>query len=156
MGARKTRTPVPPDAADKCTLTDLGIIKVETRDHRDVVFLAHNHLRAFALECFEDRPSELAVNDKFYEYSDSQIREVFTAYLQWKRATYPKFRLKMFTGRKKDGGIHPWRSGITNREKPTTAHDNDDGTREKDGTGGRTGDQTRRQGNHPAAGDDVR
>lgn len=114
MTARRTEPPIK---------TDLGIIRVESRGLRDTVYLTHNNLKAFALNCFDTGPSELQISDHFRQCSNSQWREVLMVYLNWKRISFPGFRLEPGTGRKKDGSTHPWRTQITNKpisQKPIT------------------------------------
>ena len=89
--------------------TDLGIIIVISKGERDMVFLAHNHLRVFTLKCPKNKPSQVIISKQFYAYEERQWDEVFRTYLAWKRKQSPQFKLPHHSGRRKDGASHPWR-----------------------------------------------
>lgn len=93
-------------------ITDLGLIKVHSRGLRDVVYLTHNEKKAFTITCFESEPSKFQVAREFYANDQHQWEEVFAAYIKWKRATHPNFRLPNHSGRTKTGEQHPWRKQL--------------------------------------------
>lgn len=100
--------------------TDLGLIRVESRGLRDVVFLTHNNVRAFTITCYETEASTFAVDKKFYEYDQAQWDEVFKAYVAWKRKMHPSFRLPNYSGRTKSGATHPFRRMLSQKPKKET------------------------------------
>lgn len=99
------------------TRTDLGIAHVDSDGHRDVVYLAHNELRAFAVTCLPGKESRIQISKEFYTYGERQWEEVFAVYLNWKRKNHDNFKLPNHSGRKKDGSTHPWRT-VGKRERP--------------------------------------
>lgn len=94
---------------DNVVITDLGIIKVESKGKRDVIILAHNNLRACTVTCNEGLDVRIKLSNKFVQYADIPLREVFVAYVRWKRATHPAFKLPNHSGQTKDGHMHPFR-----------------------------------------------
>lgn len=94
---------------EKAIDTDLGIITVRSYRNRDTVRLAHTREVVFILNCPKGKKSQLTINKKFYQYEQKQWEEVFKTYVQWKRRTTKHFKLPHYSGRRTDGGHHPWR-----------------------------------------------
>lgn len=106
---RGTPMSAPGERVAEAVKTDLGIIRVESVGHRDLVTLAHNNVRAFTLTCVPGKESRVRISKQFKLYDIHQFSEVFTAYFTWKRSVMQDFKLPNFSGRTTDGREHPWR-----------------------------------------------
>lgn len=101
---------------DNVVVTDLGIIKVESKGNRDVIILAHNNLRACTVTCYPKRQARIAFTEEFLQYPDVPLREVFVTYVHWKRQADAAFKLKNHSGQTKDGHTHPWRNRVNPKQ----------------------------------------
>lgn len=89
--------------------TELDDIIIITKGTRDMVFLRHNHMKVFVLNCPQGKPSHFRIAKKFYTHEEREWDAVFMAYLRWKRKQSPEFKLTRYSGQKRSGEHHPWR-----------------------------------------------
>ncbi|MDB6112676.1 MAG: hypothetical protein JWR69_4426 [Pedosphaera sp.] len=110
----------------KKVTTDLDFIRVVSQGARDEVYLRHNNLKAFTVECRPPKPTKILPNKEFVIYDEVEWEKTVLSYMRWKRTKLPDFKMPNHSGRTKDGHQHPWRRHVGPRRQPGGEEDDPD------------------------------